>query len=1502
MVKCTYTIKNDERVVEFDSLVELDYAISQNKDIKQFGFDGMFYFSSKEGFDRKSLTEKKLDDLRNYMKSKSKVLETYMTDDGATETFFSIPGSEGTSRFISTSGKEEPTVDNDGNRITKFVALVTPFNKNNFFNTKGYDITTSKMLEVDWNKQTEAGTVIHAILESIVNPDKTISFTDTQYLLFGKTIEDGKDRVETLKSELESVIEQIKAKHPECSILTEVPIISKQLAACFEKTTNSKGELLTSINGRIDLLVIDKNGIAHIYDYKVSNKEVGGWSVSDNEEIVQNNWWPSTKKLGIEYQMEMYRSMLEQWGVRVGSVNIIPIKVGIQYQNKLDDGRNIGFKNIDSVEVKGVVSDSINGGLARRADRIRGILPVERITDGIDGIKSIEEPMRKMFPTLTLSSTLARRESTVAWFREHKVWDVKPDSKEAKDGWKYYFFKELPGKETVKEYARTEDDLIQKLRDYVDKLNASGPDEIVSIANQIENILSGSQTFDSFSFATKSDSALYMLQQTFKPYIGDGPESDWNFLRNETLIAAGIFAFEKDGFVEFISITNHNLLDTLQLPKGKSVLGATIRDMYIDEHKVMSANYGNVDRIKVIALINSEYNKFKDYKINRICSYNPWKSQTNEDSFEMIYDNFNRLCREHRIENNLKWENFSSLMEYTRTRIERLTGDDKMKVVPGGLVFTPDQIHDGTLELKSQMERLRSQSEDLRNAIATQTWNFKDPYQLAYYYLMNAILRLQGHRVFVEPDPAAFLNARGSISVGINVTSGQMAPSLTGQEFAKIENQAEVHIRRKQLSYLPAYSKQVKALYESKGRNALIGGEIRYFDNLFEPQHGPEKMLRLKREDDASLTAEERAFLISFLTIVNGFKYKNDPAKIEDARANGTYYDLPLKKAGFNTQAHNKGVIKATKDSIVDTFNFLKIFNEQKEAFEASRRSMTVYNQYNISSVTRQDILNNNDIGDFETDLEALLIDVIATYTREEEFNKILPSLHALKMVLQYHNQMFGQDIENLNAYIKKFMDLNIYSQPIMDPNLHTVYKIANVAKNITSATVLGLNVKSGIRELLQGAWIHLSRTMAGMYGKDQFTTKDIAKAWTIICKLSINDPNLITMLDTLNVDYGMANAGMNEVAEILNQSKTGVKNFSSDKLYIFNRVPDAYHRLGILIAKMIHDGCWESHTADEYGRVQYNFTTDKRFSLLNDPSVDKNSKEYKDQHALYIAMRDQFIQEGFDIPTETNGEPIPPLPRAYTLLEGQSIKSFADLCFGHYDKNTQMLAKHMFFGAFMLQFRTFLSAKLEQWVLKPGTYDQGQFEDIYDIDGVQLVRVYTFNEDGIPSVEIKRKTDVSETDHYEPYKEWKGRYMEGMLYTLWDFGKSVLTWDQEQMKEAWKHPTKRANMIMTLWDFGFMSLMMWLIRLLFYSDDSPELGALGSLGVGALYTSFSDGPIWSITTSMFGDLNPPMYSTLKSIWSNTCATLSGKKGAFESAVNTFGVLKPLKDVEGLFE
>lgn len=146
---------------------------------------------------------------------------------------------------------------------------------------------------------------------------------------------------------------------------------------------------------------------------------------------------------------------------------------------------------------------------------------------------------------------------------------------------------------------------------------------------------------------------------------------------------------------------------------------------------------------------------------------------------------------------------------------------------------------------------------------------------------------------------------------------------------------------------------------------------------------------------------------------------------------------------------------------------------------------------------------------------------------------------------------------------------------------------------------------------------------------------------------------------------------------------------------------------------------------------------------------ANKDSKEYKAQHGLYEAMRIQFNKEGFSI---NEGEP---LPRAYTVQEATSIKSFAEMCFGHYDKNTQMLAKHMFMGAMMLHFRTFISAKLEQWILAPGTYDQGRMAEKFDENGIRYMTIYTYNpETNLPSSRVDLETNIKPGEYAEPYYE----------------------------------------------------------------------------------------------------------------------------------------------------
>ena len=73
-----------------------------------------------------------------------------------------------------------------------------------------------------------------------------------------------------LQNQLRDFIEDTKEKFGrDCKFITEIPIVSEDIAEPY------KAAGLNSINGRIDLLIVDKNGNAHIRDFKVSRKAVG---------------------------------------------------------------------------------------------------------------------------------------------------------------------------------------------------------------------------------------------------------------------------------------------------------------------------------------------------------------------------------------------------------------------------------------------------------------------------------------------------------------------------------------------------------------------------------------------------------------------------------------------------------------------------------------------------------------------------------------------------------------------------------------------------------------------------------------------------------------------------------------------------------------------------------------------------------------------------------------------------------------------------------------------------------------------------------------------------------------------------------------------------------------------------------------------------------------------------------------------------------------------------
>lgn len=140
-----------------------------------------------------------------------------------------------------------------------------------------------------------------------------------------------------------------------------------------------------------------------------------------------------------------------------------------------------------------------------------------------------------------------------------------------------------------------------------------------------------------------------------------------------------MFVFSKNGLIEIVSISNNVTHQTVKLEKGTNILGSTIANRDIDEHKIMSATNGNIDLIKVMSLLNSDSIKYQNYRINKIESINIWQQTGTEQYFDKLYNNFAELCRIHNVPLNLQRSNFSTTLESVTSTVVDLCGADKLK-------------------------------------------------------------------------------------------------------------------------------------------------------------------------------------------------------------------------------------------------------------------------------------------------------------------------------------------------------------------------------------------------------------------------------------------------------------------------------------------------------------------------------------------------------------------------------------------------------------------------------------------------------------------------------------------------------------------------------------------------------------------------------------------------------------------------------------------------------
>ena len=174
-----------------------------------------------------------------------------------------------------------------------------------------------------------------------------------------------------------------------------------------------------------------------------------------------------------------------------------------------------------------------------------------------------------------------------------------------------------------------------------------------------------------------------------------------------------------------------------------------------------------------------------------------------------------------------------------------------------------------------------------------------------------------------------------------------------------------------------------------------------------------------------------------------------------------------------------------------------------------------------------------------------------------------------------------------------------------------------------------------------------------------------------------------------------MANMSVNEISDKMRSNSLGIRNWNENTLFLNTTAPDFQHRMTILVAKMMSDGCFEAYSLDENGVLKYDVTKDKRFEQFLKGNT--AHKDYYYQRALYEVNVNEWNAKGYNLRmNDGTGKP-DALPHAYTTLEASSIKNFSEILYGHYDSESRALINDLFLGSFFMQFKTYVVAKMEQ-------------------------------------------------------------------------------------------------------------------------------------------------------------------------------------------------------------
>lgn len=1476
-------------------------------------------------------TVNKVDKIRSEIKQVlTKESQTFLIegeDPDIEEKLHDVKGYLGVTSLITSYGNPKKNIDEP---------IVTPFNEQDWaidfkkrLLAKGIDEATAENVinatKESWTHLVAIGDYVHAVYEATM---KNVSIPEVSSIV---KLQNGDRIISMIESQKDKIIQQAvqfkqqliqRYGHGDPSkvkFYPELSLASKKLDKDLAELLAQREDPVHSIAGTIDLLVIDENGNAHIFDYKTSRKRFtpNSWDITLNS-LISAEEWSSAKKRSVQNQMAAYNALLEQYGIRGADCQIVPIWLNLKY---VDSNKSVISDILDIEQNDTEFVPQTSNGLIYQ--NMKMLIPsIIETTAG--NTTDLLEKQQKLFNIDGISSLQVKQfEANIEYYKKYVKNVSSEDPNYGKN--KFYFIKyETTGR---REYCKDEEDLNKKLEIYVNQVKEKKSVELFALANTIRGALTSSISIDDFANNYNISNRNFLKTQ-FGRYINEG----WELVSDDNLIGSGLFIFQYNGRSEIVVITNNPIHDKINLGHGSTILGGSIEDQFVNTKEILPASYGAMEAMKALLYVADNPEYFTNNKITQIVTLNPWRSQRTYVSNSQWIENYNRLIETKKddvfnpVRSSLFWDDVTSMLSIVDSNLRAAERPSEL----AGFSLNGKIAADNTV-LEFTEEYIQKAIEKLRNDY-TYLLNTEDQFAgdqniwMAYSYLHQALLNLKGIHVYNELEAGQWMSS--GIKAGLMVSSSGYSGSTNFRVFDDVMQQFALEVRLAVEKQGRPIISTLTEFYKSKGQVKIIGGEANYFQEWFrrtsDGKLDPGFLLKDPNDADFNGNEASKKALDTWLKTMAELRYRPLAKTDQDfenlvaqAKENLEYYQVPLTEAAFSRQAKGLGFFKAAKNKLDEAKEltndvFAGKSSEKEQWYKTNKYEL--YNKFNKSTAERERLIEEKGIGFFETNLEDVMNQALVAYNKSRLSRKYIPILDGMRVALRCSASYGGAQMkETLNAF-DKLVKSKFYGESIIDETLQPYARWVQAIKAGLSKLALGFNFRSFFRELFQGTWMGLSRSGVSLMPGINIDTYTNG-ALHVVTKAYKNFSN-VSLLQQLNSQYGMANYSMGQIARQRRMNWYGIKNFRSDTMFLTSSAPDFQHRMSILVAKMMGDGCWEAHSLDENGFVKYDFNKDSRFAIYL--SGDTSNKEYLDQKSNYIARIEELNKAGIKKDDGSSYKIGDALPMAYLPREIQAIKNFADLLYGHYDDESKSLINDMFLGSMFMQYKTYITSRVEQWTMTPGIYNTELLQHATDpITGEKLYKIHTdaVDEDGLPIIEIKPKSKIDNFEQLqnenkiEACMEWKGIPMEGMARSYVKFAKDIAHWNWLDIKEKWNNPVERDNILIGLHDCLLMSLMMMLITALFglafegeWTTDRNKISrAMRDNGWGASFTynvaygSFNDFPFWQSLNSMFGDFNPSMVTSIKRIVENSGAVVLGKKSLFQAVTNTVGAAGDLK-------